>query len=126
MLKAFLSRYNICWKCNVPPAPWWGGFFERLVCSVNRCLKKVTGSSKVNYDEFETFLVEVEGILNSRPLTYVSEEFVQPLTPSSLCVGRRLLDQLAEAKYRDESNSGKELSKRQKHLNLVIDHFWMR
>ena len=90
--KAFLSRYNISWKFNVPRAPWWGGFFERLVRSVKRCLKKVMGSSKVNYEEFETLLVEVEGILNSRPLTYVSEEFLHSLTPSSLCVGRRLLD----------------------------------
>ena len=56
----------------------------------------------------------------------MSEEFVQPLSPSSLRVGRRLLDQLAEAKYRDESNLAKGLSKRQKHLNLVIDHFWKR
>ena len=57
---------------------------------------------------------------------YVSEEFVQPLATSSLCVCRSLLDQLAEAKYRHESNSAKGLSKRQKHLNLVIDHFWKR
>ena len=125
-LKAFLSRYNISWKFNVPRAPWWGGFFERLVRSVKRCLKKVMRISKVNYEEFETLLVEVEGILNSRPLTYVSEEFLHPLTTSSLCVGRRLLDQVAEAKYRDGGNSAKGLSKRQKHLNLVIDHFWKR
>ena len=93
---------------------------------MKRCLKKSNGKLKVNCEEFETLLVKIQGILNSRTLTYVSEEFVQLLTPSSLCVGHRLLDKLAEAKYQDESNSAKGLSKRQKHLNLVINHFWKR
>ena len=57
-----------------------GWVFERLVRPMKRCLNKVTGSSKVNYEEFETLLIEVEGIL------------------------RRLLDQVAEAKYRDGGN----------------------
>ena len=39
-LKAFLSQYGIVWKFNVPGAPWWGGFFERMVRSVKRCVKK--------------------------------------------------------------------------------------
>ena len=125
-LKTFLSCYNISRKFNVPQAPWWGGFSERLVRSVKRRLKKVMGTSKVNYEEFETLPVEVEGILNSRPLTYVSGEFLHPLTPSSWCVSLRLLDQVAEAKYRDGCNSLKGPLKRQKHLNLVIDHFWKR
>ena len=39
-------------------------------------------------------LVEIEGVLNSRPLTYVYDEIDEPpLTPSSLVVGKRVLDQ---------------------------------
>ena len=125
-LKAFFSLTIFLGNLTFREPLGGVGFFKRLVRSVKRCLKKVMGHSKVNYEEFETLLIEVEGILNSRPLTYVSEEFIHPLTPSSLRVGRRLLNQVAEVKYRDGGNSAKGLSKRQKHLNLVIDHFWKR
>ena len=54
-------------------APWWGGFFERLVKSTKRCLKKSLGTARVTYEELLTIIVETEGILNSRPLTYVSD-----------------------------------------------------
>ena len=44
------------------------------------------------YDEFLTLIVEVEAVLNSRPLTYVSSEDIKEhLTPSHLLVGHRIL-----------------------------------
>lgn len=58
-LKPFLSQHGIVWKFNVPRAPWWGGFFERMVRSVKRCLKKTLGNARVTYEEFQTVLVEV-------------------------------------------------------------------
>ena len=39
-LKKLLAEYNISWKLNVALAPWWGGFFQRLVRSTKGCLKK--------------------------------------------------------------------------------------
>ena len=90
-LKTFLHLHGITWQFNVPRAPWWGGFFERMVRSVKRCLKKTLGNARVTYEEFETALIEVEGILNARPLTYLYEDLEEPLTPASLCLVRRLL-----------------------------------
>ena len=75
---------------NFPRAPWWGGFFERMVLSVKRCLEKTLGNVRVMYEEFETSLIEVEGILNSPPLMYLYEDLEEPLTPASLRIGRRL------------------------------------
>jgi len=63
-------------------------------------------------------LIEVEGILNSRPLTYVYEDFEEPLTPASLCIGRRLLTPTPRFQ------GSTELSRRQKHLDLILKHFW--
>ena len=74
-------------------SPWWGGVFERLVRSVKRCLKKMLGLAHLSYDELITALVEVEMVLNSRPLTVVSaDDLEDPLTPFHLIVGHRLRD----------------------------------
>ena len=83
---------QIKWSFNTPKAPWQGGFFERLVTSVKRCLKKILGQSCVTYEELLTVLTEIECVLNSRPLTYVStEDLEEPLTPSHLICERRIL-----------------------------------
>jgi len=72
---------------------WWGGFWERVVQTVKRTLKKVIGRSCLSSEELGTLLIEVEGVVNARPLTYVYDDldsvnFV--LTPSHLINGRRL------------------------------------
>ena len=73
----------------------------------------------MTYEEFQTVLVEVEGILNSRSLTYVHEEHEVPVTPSSLCTGRRLLSPIPKTQDSISGTTATELSKRQKHLDLV-------
>ena len=69
-LQGYLGANRIEWKFNLERAPWWGGFLERMVQSVKRCLRKVLGNARLTFDELLTTLVEVEGTLNSRPLTY--------------------------------------------------------
>ena len=62
-----------------------------MVGLVKRCLKKVIGHARLMFDEILTVIVEVEGMLNSRPLTYLSsDDFDEPLTPAHLLTGRRL------------------------------------
>ena len=67
-LKKLLAEHSIDWKFNVALAPWWGGFFERLVRSTKLCLKKTLGTARVSFEELLS-VVEIEGIINSRPLT---------------------------------------------------------
>ena len=61
-----------------------GGFFERMVKCVKRCLKKVIGNARLFFDDMLTVLVEVEGTLNSRPLTYDDNPSEEVLTPFHL------------------------------------------
>ena len=49
-------------------APWWGGYWERLVRSIKSPIKKVIGRSAVSHDEMCTLLTEVEAVINARPL----------------------------------------------------------
>ena len=81
----FITEHKIVWKNIVERAPWWGGFWERLVRSVKNCLKLSLGKLLVSFDELQTTIVEVEAILNSRPLTYIDDDPKSPLplTPNS-------------------------------------------
>jgi hypothetical protein len=57
-----------------------GGMFERMVDSTKKCLRKMIGRAKFTHDELHTAVVEVEGILNSRPISYLSSEDVDDHT----------------------------------------------
>ena len=46
-------------------------------------LRKILWRAKLSYEEVETILIEIEGILNSRTLEYVYDDnFNESLTPS--------------------------------------------
>ena len=68
--QTFATGRNITWHLNVPLAPWYGGFFERIVKIVKTLLKKLLGTSTYRFDELQTFLLEIEHIVNNRPITY--------------------------------------------------------
>lgn len=127
-LKDFLSHFKIEWKFNVARAPWWGGFFERLVRSVKRCLKKTIGKARLTYEELLTIIVEIEGVLNSRPLTYVGDQIIEPLTPSHLVIGKRLLSSNTHGDFdaEEEDQSRASLTKRQRFLQSRLEHFVRR
>lgn len=75
---------RICWKFNPPSAPWWGGYWERLIRVLKDLLKKNLGRASLNMEEMITLLCECEFIMNNRPLTYASSDASEltPLCPS--------------------------------------------
>jgi len=79
----FMSKERIVWKNIIERAAWWGGFYERMVKSVKQSLRKIIGKASLSYEEMSSLLVEVEAVLNMRPLTYVYNEKdePEPLTP---------------------------------------------
>ena len=120
---------RIQWTFILEKAPWWGGFYERMVQAMKRCLRKVIGKARMTYDELHTALVEVEAILNSRPISYISsEDMDEPLTPSHLLLGHRLCTlPCSVTRSKDpESGGSEDLSRRMQHLNQILEHFWKR
>lgn len=113
---------NLMWK-----EPLGGeGFFERLIQSTKRCLKKMAGRKKLQYEELLTLLVEIEAILNCRPLSYVSsKDLEEPLTPSHLMFGRRPPEHLVSLPQDDEDYTTKP-EIRVRFLSLLLNHFWKR
>lgn len=122
---------SIDWRFNIERAPWWGGVFERMIQSTKRCIRKTIGKARLTYDELITVLAEVEMILNSRPLSYIeADDHEQPLTPSHLIMGRRVMNLPSlesDDSFEDEFKITKEeLRDRMKHLTVLLNHFWKR
>ena len=72
---SYVSSQEIRWNFTTALAPWQGGFYERLVGMVKRSMKKAIGRKQYSLEQLITLLTEIEAVLNSRPLTYVYEEF---------------------------------------------------
>ena len=73
----------------MPRAPWWGGFFERLIGMIKSALSKSDGRALLKFEELEEVLLDVETFLNNRPLCFLGEEFEQPvITPNLLLRGQ--------------------------------------
>ena len=123
-----LSYQGVKWKLIVERSPWQGGFWERLVRSVKRCLVKVVGRALLNFFELSTILVEIEAVINARPLTYVfddSEGVSYPLTPSHLINGRNLLQEPND-RYTEIVSIYESLSRRAKYQHHLLSQFTKR
>ena len=70
----YAANQGIQWKFIVDLAPWMGGFYERLVGLTKRALRKTIGNRCLTEKQLVTVLVEVETIVNSRPLIYVDDD----------------------------------------------------
>ena len=126
---SFLLERKIQWRFNLEKAPWWGGFFERMIKCTKRCLKKTLGNARLTYEELMTVLSEVECILNSRPLTYLyPDDLEEPLTPSHLMSGRRLLSlpDVTPSRVDNPVSTRESVTKRARYLQRLMDHFWNR
>ena len=105
-----------------------GFFFERMIKSTKRCLKKALGKARLTYEELLTVLTEVECILNSRPLTYLyPDDLEEPLTPSHLISERRLLSLPDTTRSEADNSSTREtVTRRARYLQRLMDHLWNR
>ncbi|XP_053686981.1 uncharacterized protein LOC128736523 [Sabethes cyaneus] len=80
---------DTAWIFNPPASPHMGGSWERLIQAVKRNLIEILGTKRPNDEELRNVLIEIESMLNARPLTYVpiDEESAPALTPNHLLFG---------------------------------------
>ena len=131
-VQRYFEGHNMEWKFITKRAPWTGGFYERLIGLTKGALKKALGNSQVALQGIRTLIVEIEAVLNDRPLTYVSgdlENFI-PLTPSHLVMGYRLdsfPDVTCIGELSDIDYDGKQcIDKLSLHLSAKLRAFWKR
>lgn len=78
------------WKFIPKGAPWYGGFWERMIGLTKTTLKEIIGSKCIRMETLQTVITEIESTLKDRPITYVSSDVNEPerLTPSHLLCGK--------------------------------------
>ena len=119
------TNRQVSWEYIVERAPWWGGFWERMVRSVKVCLRKHLGRSLLTFEELRTILIEIEAVLNNRPLTYVYDDengVSYPLTPSQLVYGRQLT-MTVDGRQTEIVSTYQSLTKKAQHHNRLLNRF---
>ncbi|XP_033317545.1 uncharacterized protein LOC117215262 [Bombus bifarius] len=120
----FLADRQIQWRFNPPNSPHFGGLWEVAVKAFKRHLIRVFGTELLTFEHLNTLVIEIEAILNSRPLTPISSDPQDPpvLTPGHFLIGDTLTS-LRERDFRTVP-SGR-LSSWQR-IHQIKQHFWSR
>ena len=124
----FANEIGINWKYNLDLSPWWGGFFERMVGLVKRCIKKSIGRKRLTLRELQTLVLRIEMILNNRPLSNPMDEEISILTPHHLLFGRKLFENGNENNDDNimiiANRKSESLTKKERMLENTIGQFW--
>ncbi|XP_045504751.1 uncharacterized protein LOC123701362 isoform X1 [Colias croceus] len=91
-IKSQTSNMSINFRFSPAYSPHFNGLAEGSVKSFKHHLKRVVGCTNLTYEEMNTVLVQIEAILNSRPLTPISSDpsDLTALTPSHFLIGRTI------------------------------------
>ncbi|CAG2200118.1 unnamed protein product [Mytilus edulis] len=132
-VQTYMANEGIQWQFIVELAPWMGGFYERLIGIVKRCLRKTIGKLCLTNEQFRTLLAESEAVVNSRPLVYIGDDINSNiiLTPAHFLTLNAKTgfpdhneEDSTDPEYLPQISSAKQLlltwKKGQKHLNM----FW--
>ncbi|XP_041841884.1 uncharacterized protein LOC121640249 [Melanotaenia boesemani] len=121
-LQAQLAEYQLKFRFNPPSAPHFGGSWEREIRSIKAALTSTLGCQVVTAEVLQTVLIEIEGILNSKPLGYVSSDLADPdpITPNLLLMGRPD-PSLPQVTYHDSELIGR---RHWRTCQVLSDRFW--
>jgi len=85
-------------------------------------MKKSIGRTTLSYDELSTLLVEIESVVNSRPLTYVEDDqddVSYTLSPSHLINGRPVTNTLYDSHF-EVISTNELLTRRARHHRHIF------
>ncbi|XP_057656756.1 uncharacterized protein LOC130894159 [Diorhabda carinulata] len=118
----FLIDNRIIWHFIPPRSPHHGGLWESAVRLTKYHLKRVLQNTLLTYENFYSLLVQIESIVNSRPLTPLSEDpdDSEVLTPGHFIIGAPLT--FLPENSLDVKHS--RLSCRYKQLRALFEQFW--
>jgi hypothetical protein len=91
LVQRFCLKKKIDWTFNPPGASHMGGSWERMIRTVRQVLNGLFNiHARLSDDMLDTLFCEVENIVNSRPITKVSDsaDDLDPLTPNHILLLR--------------------------------------
>ncbi|XP_064074465.1 uncharacterized protein LOC113394292 [Vanessa tameamea] len=119
-----LANDGTSWHFIPPNAPNFGGLWEAGIKSAKTHLKRVIGDSTLTFEELSTILTQIEACLNSRPMSYLSEDpgDPQPLTPGHFLIGEQMVA------IPDEASTDVHVTglQRWKMTQKMINDFWKK
>jgi hypothetical protein len=123
-ISEFLLKSAIQWKFIPPHAPHFGGAWERLVRSIKSALKAVLKEQCVTESVLRTTMIEVESVVNGRPLTYSScdPNDYSALTPNHFLLGGPMSNPPPGRFEWSDIDS----RKRWRQVQALSDHLWQR
>ena len=126
-INSCLLPKNIKWIFHSPAASHFGGHYERMIRTVRKALAPMLMEygTRLNDDCFSTLMCEVESIVNSRPLTTVSDHVddLHPLSPSQILTAKYCLGGPPPGKFvRDDIF----MRKKWRAVQAMANEFWSR
>ena len=121
----YCTAQHIRWTHTPARSPHFGGLWEAAVKSMKLLLTKVVGPHNLFIDELYSVTVEIEAVLNSRPLTPLDsapDDGIEVLTPGHFLVGKALKSVPAPDLSTRSLNSLSRWNLRQR----IIADFWER
>jgi hypothetical protein len=119
-----LANDQITWHFIPPRAPHFGGLWEASVKSLKNHLKRVIGDAHLTFEAFSTVLTQIEAILNSRPLTPMSND---PNDLSCLTAGHFLIgDSMTSFPHPDLQEVPSNRLTQWQRIEQLRQHFWTR
>jgi len=117
-----MTQKGIVWKFNPPSAPHFGGTFETMVKAAKKSLFFTLQNANCSDEELYTAFSKAEFIINSRPLTVISNNVLddEVLTPNHFLFGQ------PGGKYKLPDECKDDLSRRWKFLGDNLERFWRR
>ena len=99
-----------------------------MICrAIKEPLCKVLGRALLTFSELNTLQVRIEGIINSRPLTAVSDD-CRDLLPKvlHLLTLQYPINQLPEREESSLEETSKRTVERYLYLQRLLNHYWKR
>ena len=118
------ANKGVEWYWNPPAAPHFGGVFESMIKAAKRAISAILQDADVTDEELQTCFTGVESLLNSRPLTTISDDpNDEPvLTPNHFIIGQMGGDIVPDSVDMTEFNP----RQRWRRIQELIRRVWQR
>ena len=119
-----LANDGIQWSFIPPGAPNFGGLWESGVRLIKYHIRRVVGNSIFSFPQFNTLTIQIEAIVNSRPIIPLSSDpsDLIALTPSHFLVG----DVPTNIPQPNLTVPKTNLREKWQHAQQLMEHFWRR